>query len=120
MRQWLRDADRSIRESSEYLAADPAQHTVGVIGQPTAETAAEHGIDGDVIPTEATFEALAATVDREERERRVRCRLQSVPTSAGTNLFDRSIIRRRMRQIQSDRSFGERGAGKDTSTEPPS
>ncbi|WP_338740642.1 uroporphyrinogen-III synthase [Haloplanus salilacus] len=32
---------------------------VGVIGDPTRETAASHGIDVDVVATEATFETLA-------------------------------------------------------------
>ena len=32
---------------------------VGVIGDPTRETATSHGIDVDVVPAEATFEALA-------------------------------------------------------------
>ncbi|MFB6266581.1 MAG: uroporphyrinogen-III synthase [Halodesulfurarchaeum sp.] len=38
---------------------------VGAIGPPTAETAAEQGIEVDVIPEEADFEALArATIER--------------------------------------------------------
>ncbi|MFC6771985.1 uroporphyrinogen-III synthase, partial [Halorubrum pallidum] len=36
--------------------------TVGAIGPPTAETAAEHGIDVDVVPDDAEFEALATAV----------------------------------------------------------
>ncbi len=35
---------------------------VGCIGTPTAETAREHGIAVDVVPDEATFEALACAV----------------------------------------------------------
>jgi len=35
---------------------------VGVIGEPTRETAEAHGIDVDVVPAEATFDALATTV----------------------------------------------------------
>lgn len=35
---------------------------VGAIGEPTAETAAEHGVDVDVVASEATFEALADEV----------------------------------------------------------
>lgn len=35
---------------------------VGVIGAPTRETAEAHGIDVDIVPDEATFEALATTV----------------------------------------------------------
>ncbi|AFO55625.1 uroporphyrinogen-III synthase [Natrinema sp. J7-2] len=49
-------AERGIREDAlEGLAGA----TVGVIGEPTAETAASHGIDVDVVPEEATFDALA-------------------------------------------------------------
>ncbi len=36
-----------------------AEATVGVIGEPTNETALEHGIDVDLIASEATFETLA-------------------------------------------------------------
>lgn len=35
---------------------------VGAIGPPTAETAAEHGIDVDVVPEDAEFETLADAV----------------------------------------------------------
>jgi uroporphyrinogen-III synthase len=35
---------------------------VGAIGEPTRETAREHGISVDVVPEEATFEALATRV----------------------------------------------------------
>jgi len=36
--------------------------TVGAIGEPTAETAREHGISVDVVPERADFDALAAAV----------------------------------------------------------
>ncbi len=49
-------ADRGIREAA-LAGLDDA--VVGVIGEPTAETAAEHGLAVDVVPEEATFEALA-------------------------------------------------------------
>ena len=35
---------------------------VGAIGEPTRETAREHGISVDIVPEEATFEALATRV----------------------------------------------------------
>ena len=35
---------------------------VGCIGEPTAATAREHGIDVDVVPAQATFETLATAV----------------------------------------------------------
>jgi uroporphyrinogen-III synthase len=38
---------------------------VGVIGEPTRETAASHGIDVDVVPENATFDALATAVVEE-------------------------------------------------------
>ncbi|WP_254521872.1 uroporphyrinogen-III synthase [Natrinema caseinilyticum] len=54
-------AERGISEAA-LAGLDAA--TVGVIGEPTAETAAEHGIDVDLIASEATFERLAVeTVD---------------------------------------------------------
>ena len=43
----------------EDALAGLADAVVGVIGEPTAETAAERGIDVDVVPDEATFDALA-------------------------------------------------------------
>ncbi|QRV17156.1 uroporphyrinogen-III synthase [Haloterrigena salifodinae] len=49
-------ADRGVRDAALEGLADA---TVGVIGEPTAETAAERGIDVDVVPEEATFDALA-------------------------------------------------------------
>ena len=42
---------------------------VGVIGDPTRETATSHGIDVDVVPAEATFEALARETVAALRER---------------------------------------------------
>ncbi|WP_222915331.1 uroporphyrinogen-III synthase [Natrinema sp. SYSU A 869] len=45
-----------IREDALEGLADAV---VGVIGEPTAETAASLGIDVDVVPDEATFDALA-------------------------------------------------------------
>ena len=42
---------------------------VGVIGDPTRETAESLGIDVDVVPTEATFEALASETVAALRER---------------------------------------------------
>ncbi|MFW6321598.1 MAG: uroporphyrinogen-III synthase [Halohasta sp.] len=51
--------ERGIREAAiEGLAAS----VVGVIGEPTRETAEARGIDVDVVPSEATFEALATEV----------------------------------------------------------
>ncbi|GGN05612.1 uroporphyrinogen-III synthase [Halarchaeum nitratireducens] len=38
---------------------------VGCIGEPTARTAERHGIDVDVVPEEASFDALAAAVVEE-------------------------------------------------------
>ena len=35
---------------------------VGAIGEPTRKTAVDHGIDVDIVPEEATFEALATRV----------------------------------------------------------
>ena len=52
-------AERGVRE--EALAGlDGA--VVGAIGAPTAETAAEHGIEVDVVPDAAAFDALARAV----------------------------------------------------------
>ncbi|THE66649.1 uroporphyrinogen-III synthase [Salinadaptatus halalkaliphilus] len=48
--------ERGVREDALAGLADA---TVGVIGEPTADTAAEHGLEVDVVPAEATFEALA-------------------------------------------------------------
>jgi len=52
-------AERGIREET-IEGLDEA--VVGVIGEPTRETAESHGIDVDIVPDEATFEALATTV----------------------------------------------------------
>ncbi|MCU4925888.1 uroporphyrinogen-III synthase [Halobacteria archaeon AArc-dxtr1] len=55
-------AEQGIREAAVEGLTDAV---VGVIGEPTRETAAGHGIDVDVVPSEATFEALACdTVER--------------------------------------------------------
>ncbi|ERH03009.1 MAG: uroporphyrinogen-III synthase [Halonotius sp. J07HN6] len=51
--------DRGIREAA-LDGLDSA--LVGVIGEPTRETAQEHGISVDIVPGEATFEALATRV----------------------------------------------------------
>ncbi|OAQ53185.1 hypothetical protein HTG_06835 [Natrinema mahii] len=54
-------AQRGVREAALEGLADAV---VGVIGEPTAETAAQQGIDVDLVASEATFERLAAeTVD---------------------------------------------------------
>ena len=51
--------ERGIREA----AIDGlAEAVVGVIGEPTRETAEKRGIDVDIVPSEATFEALATEV----------------------------------------------------------
>jgi uroporphyrinogen-III synthase len=49
-------AERGLREDALAGLEDA---TVGVIGEPTRETAAEHGIDVDLVASEATFDALA-------------------------------------------------------------
>ncbi|WP_306054932.1 uroporphyrinogen-III synthase [Natronococcus wangiae] len=49
-------ADRGVREAATAGLEDAV---VGVIGEPTLETAVEHGIDVDVVASEATFDALA-------------------------------------------------------------
>ncbi|MDG5818019.1 uroporphyrinogen-III synthase [Natronococcus sp. A-GB7] len=48
--------ERGLREEAVDGLEDA---TVGVIGEPTRETAAERGIDVDVVASEATFDALA-------------------------------------------------------------
>lgn len=55
-------AERGVREA----AVDGLDRAVvGAIGEPTRETAASHGVDVDVVPDVAEFEALArAVVDR--------------------------------------------------------
>ncbi|GAB7091091.1 uroporphyrinogen-III synthase [Halorubrum luteum] len=52
-------AERGVRDAA---VAGLHEAVVGAIGPPTAETAAEHGIDVDVIPDDAEFEALAGAV----------------------------------------------------------
>ncbi|ELY64645.1 uroporphyrinogen-III synthase [Natronococcus jeotgali] len=49
-------ADRGLREES---IAGLEAATVGVIGEPTRETALERGIDVDLVASEARFDALA-------------------------------------------------------------
>ncbi|MFC4436184.1 MULTISPECIES: uroporphyrinogen-III synthase [Natrialbaceae] len=49
-------ADRGVHEAAITGLEDA---TVGVIGEPTRETAAGHDIDVDVVASEATFDALA-------------------------------------------------------------
>jgi len=54
-------AKRGLREDAIAGLEDAV---VGVIGEPTRETAADHGIDVDLVASEATFERLATeTVD---------------------------------------------------------
>ncbi|ELY90662.1 uroporphyrinogen-III synthase [Natrialba hulunbeirensis JCM 10989] len=54
-------AERDVRADALAGLEDA---TVGVIGEPTRETAAEFGIDVDLVASEATFDALAReTVD---------------------------------------------------------
>lgn len=52
-------ADRGVRDAA--LAGANAA-VVGAIGPPTARTAADHGLDVDIIPDDADFDALAARV----------------------------------------------------------
>jgi uroporphyrinogen-III synthase len=52
-------ADRGIEDAAR---AGLAGAVVGAIGPPTAETAADRGFDVDVVPDEASFDALAAAV----------------------------------------------------------
>ncbi|WP_411964983.1 uroporphyrinogen-III synthase [Haloferax sp. YSMS24] len=52
-------AERGIREEA---IAGLNRAVVGAIGAPTRETAESHGIDVDVVPDEATFDALACDV----------------------------------------------------------
>jgi uroporphyrinogen-III synthase len=55
-------ADRGVRETAIEGLNDAV---VGAIGAPTETTAEAHGIDVDVVPEVAEFEALArAVVDR--------------------------------------------------------
>ncbi|MFC7323404.1 uroporphyrinogen-III synthase [Halorubrum rutilum] len=52
-------AERGVRDAAVAGLADAV---TGAIGAPTAETAAERGIDVDVVPEDADFAALAAAV----------------------------------------------------------
>ena len=52
-------AERGVRDAA---LAGLAEAVVGVIGPPTAETAAEYGIEVDVVPDEAAFDTLATAV----------------------------------------------------------
>lgn len=52
-------ADRGVREDARAGLEDVV---VGTIGPPTRETAEAHGIDVDVVPESADFEALAQDV----------------------------------------------------------
>jgi len=52
-------ADRGIRETA-IEGLDEA--VVGVIGEPTRETAETHGVDVDIVAEEATFDSLATEV----------------------------------------------------------
>jgi len=52
-------ADRGVRDGA-LAGLDDA--LVGCIGHPTRETAESHGVTVDVVPAEATFEALAESV----------------------------------------------------------
>jgi uroporphyrinogen-III synthase len=51
--------ERGVREAAVEGLADAV---VGCIGEPTAETAREHGIAANVVPEQATFETLATAV----------------------------------------------------------
>ena len=53
------------RDALEETLEGLESAVVGVIGPPTAETAAAHGIEADVVPEAATFDALAtAAIER--------------------------------------------------------
>jgi len=52
-------ADRGVKAAA-IDGLDSA--VVGAIGEPTRETAVDHGIDVDIVPEKATFEALATRV----------------------------------------------------------
>jgi len=52
-------ADRGVKDAA-IDGLDSA--VVGAIGEPTRETAVDHGIDVDIVPEEATFEALATRI----------------------------------------------------------
>ena len=55
-------AAADARGVGEAARAGLADAVVGVIGPPTAETAADRGVAVDVVPDEASFEALATAV----------------------------------------------------------
>ncbi|SEA17330.1 uroporphyrinogen-III synthase [Haloplanus vescus] len=59
-------AERGVRDAAIRGLNDAV---VGVIGEPTRETATDLGIDVDVVPAEATFEALARETVERLRER---------------------------------------------------
>ena len=52
-------ADRGLRDT---VINELDEAVVGAIGEPTRATAVDHGIDVDIVPEEATFEALATRV----------------------------------------------------------
>ena len=54
---WLEAAETRGLTADARAGLESA--TVGVIGEPTRETAAEHGLEVDLLASEATFEALA-------------------------------------------------------------
>jgi uroporphyrinogen-III synthase len=54
--------ERGVREEA---VAGLNRATVGTIGEPTRETAADYGIEVDIVPENATFEALATAVVEE-------------------------------------------------------
>ncbi|MFP9190171.1 uroporphyrinogen-III synthase [Natronosalvus vescus] len=54
---WLEAADE--RGNRDEALEGLTEATVGVIGEPTRETAADAGIDVDLVASEATFDALA-------------------------------------------------------------
>ena len=58
-------AERGVRDAAIAGLNDAV---VGVIGEPTRETAASFGIEVDVVPAEATFEALARETVAHRRE----------------------------------------------------
>ncbi|TKX76630.1 uroporphyrinogen-III synthase, partial [Halorubrum sp. SD626R] len=52
-------AERGVRDA---VIGGLDSAIVGAIGAPTAETAADRGIDVDVVPDDAEFDALATAV----------------------------------------------------------
>lgn len=59
---FLAVADRTDDRAAAIAGLEDA--VVGAIGPPTADTATEAGIDVDVVPEDATFDALAAAVTK--------------------------------------------------------